>query len=113
MSCAAQLEAGPRRPRRYYYKYNTLVGLISNVDLKFSARGEGRNARVRHQKRSAVYQARHMCWGSPSPAPWGMGSGGCLPAPHLVGGGLGKGATRAREFVIFHPCMRRPVIITF
>ena len=28
-------------------------------------------------------------------------------------GGLVKGATRAREFVIFHPCMRRPVIITF
>ena len=33
-----------------------MVGLISKFRLKFSARGEGRNAHVRHQKRSAFLQ---------------------------------------------------------
>ena len=77
-----------------------MVGLISKFRLEFSARGEVRNARVRHQKRSAVYQARHMCWASPPPAPWGMEGEGCLLAPHLGGGVLAR-ARRARATLSF------------
>ena len=63
----------PAGPVLYERTVITMVGLISNVHLKFSARGEGRNARVRHQKRSGRRRQAHgmlaEVWGVWSPAP--------------------------------------------